>query len=78
MNTIYTYEKKDDVVAGNNSGLFLASDPFSYTASVSHGLIISGIWSVLEDIDVLDNLSDEIGVVHESVEGEVVENNTDE
>lgn len=78
MNTISTYERKDTIVVGNSSGLFLASDPFNYTANVSNGLIIGGVWSVMEDISALDNLSDEIGVVHESVEGEVVENSGDE
>lgn len=80
METIYTYDEKNSdrlATLSNNSGLFLASDPFNYTMTAPYGLIISGNWSVMGDIQVLDNLSDEIGITHEAVECEVVEDSND-
>ncbi len=81
METISTYDEKSPdrlVTLPNNSGFFVASDPFDYTMTSSYGLIIRGNWFVAEDIQALDNLSDEMGITHEAAEGEVVENSNDE
>jgi hypothetical protein len=69
---IYTFEEKGrEIISWINSGLFLASDPFSYTMNATSGMIITGISPVNEDIMAFDSLSDEIGITHEIVEGEI-------
>jgi hypothetical protein len=76
MNTIHTYDSMNDrqVTFSQNSGLLFASDPFNCTINSAIGLIISGSLSVMGDVHALDNLSDEIGITHEAIEGEIVEN----
>jgi len=76
MNTIHTDNNTNDsqVIFSQNSGLLFASDPFNCTMNGTFGLIISGSWSVRGDIHAFDNLSDEIGITHEAIEGEIVEN----
>ena len=82
MKTIYTYDNPNNneqiMTLSSNSGLFLASDPFNYTMSNSYGLVLSGNLYVMSDIRALDYLSDEIGITHEAVEGEVVGNGIDD
>ena len=80
MNMIHTYDNTNDrqVTFSQNSGLLFASDPFNCTINSAFGLIISGSLSVMADIHAFDNLSDEIGITHETIEGEIVENNTNE
>ncbi len=80
MNTIHTYDNANDRqgVFSQNSGLLFASDPFNYTINSPLGLIVSGGQSVMGDIHALDNLSDEIGITHEAIEGEIIENSTNE
>jgi hypothetical protein len=79
MNTqIYTFEEKNKrITSGINSGLFLASDPFSYTMNAMSGMIISGISPANEDVMAFNSLSDEIGITHEIVEGEIVAGDED-
>ena len=80
MSTIHTYDNTNDrqEVFSHNSGLLFASDPFNYTINSAVGLIVSGSLSVMGDIHALDNLSDEIGITHEAIEGEFVEISTNE
>lgn len=60
----------------NNSGLLLASDPFKYTMTSPHGvMIIGGLCDFERVAQALDNLSDEIGLTHEVVSGEIPESN---
>ena len=70
---IYTFEEENKRTTSEiNSGLFLASDPFSYTMNATSGIIIRGLSPVNEDVMAFDSLSDEIGITHEIVEGEIV------
>lgn len=71
---IYTFEeeKNKKTTSWINSGLFLASDPFNYTINATSGMIISGVSPANEDVMAFDSLSDEIGITHEIVEGEIV------
>jgi hypothetical protein len=80
MNTIHTYDNTNDRQGGfsQNSGLLFASDPSNYTMNSPLGLIVSGSQPVMGDIHALDNLSDEIGITHEAIEGEIIENSTNE
>jgi hypothetical protein len=80
MEIIYTNNIEERVLTPMlNSGLFFASDPSNYTANSSTfaSWAISGYWSVTQDIQAFDELSDEIGIIHEIVEGEIAENNDD-
>jgi hypothetical protein len=79
MNTqIYTFEeKKKRITSGIKSGLFLASDPFSYTMNATSGMIITGVSPANEDVMAFNSLSDEIGITHEIVEGEIVAGDED-
>ncbi len=75
---IYTFEKNNEkITSWINSGQFLASDPFNYTINVASGIIISGVSPANEDIMAFDSLSDEIGITHEIVEGEIVAGDED-
>lgn len=75
---IYTFEEENKrTTSGINSGLSLASNPFSYTMSATSGVIISGVSPANEDIMAFDSLSDEIGLTHETVEGEIVAGDED-
>ena len=80
MNMIHTYDNTNDrqVTFSQNSGLLFASDPFNCTMNSALGLIVSSSRSVMGDIHALDNLSDEIGITHEAIEGEIIENSTNE
>jgi hypothetical protein len=79
MNTqIYTIEKDNNrSESWINSGLFLASDPFNYTTNATSGIIISAVPHANEAVIAFDSLSDEIGIKHEIVEGEVVASDED-
>ena len=80
MNIIHTDDKTIDRQGtfSQDSGLFVASNPFNYTINSELSLIVTGSRSVMGDIQVLDNLSDEIGITHEAIEGEIIENSTNE
>jgi hypothetical protein len=76
---IYTFEENNRRIESSwiNSGLFLASDPFNYTINATSGIIISGVSPANEDVLAFDSLSDEIGITHEMVEGEIVAGDED-
>lgn len=78
MNTqIYTFDNNREIKSSLESGLFLASDPFNYTMSATSGVIIRGVSPINADVMAFDSLSDEIGITHETVEGEIVAGDED-
>lgn len=61
-----------------DSGIIFVSNPSNITMTPSSGLTIVNTWSVVGNIQALDQLSDDIGVTHEVVIGEIVDNLIDE